>query len=141
LKSATIEKLELCVKPCAIDISDGISILNWLFAGGPEPAPPRPAPKPCGRDPDPAGSAKDLGCLSYRLLGGSRGELPAGASPQLLRPDPQPLEAVVEGPHGNSELAGHGLEVPLPVGMELDQVLRLQIEQKLVQGSAAQNSG
>jgi ELWxxDGT repeat protein len=48
-----------------IDISDGISLLNWLFIGGPAPAAPGPTGMPCGLDPDPAGSAGDLGCEAY----------------------------------------------------------------------------
>lgn len=48
-----------------IDISDGISLLNWLFVGGPEPAAPGPTDRPCGVDPDAAGSPGDLGCGEY----------------------------------------------------------------------------
>ena len=48
-----------------VDISDGIAVLNWLFAGGPAPAPPGPGPALCGIDPDPAGSDRDLGCEDY----------------------------------------------------------------------------
>jgi hypothetical protein len=48
-----------------IDISDGIFLLSWLFTGGPEPAAPGPTDTPCGVDPDPAGSAGDLGCDVY----------------------------------------------------------------------------
>ena len=48
-----------------IDISDGIYLLSWLFTGGPEPAGPGPTDRPCGFDPDPEGSAGDLGCESY----------------------------------------------------------------------------
>lgn len=48
-----------------IDISDGIYLLNWLFTGGPAPADPGPAGSLCGVDPDPAGSARDLGCEAY----------------------------------------------------------------------------
>jgi hypothetical protein len=49
----------------AIDITDGIYLLRWLFAGGPEPPAPGPAGRPCGRDPDGAGSRGDLGCAEY----------------------------------------------------------------------------
>jgi ELWxxDGT repeat protein len=49
----------------AVDISDGIFLLNWLFTDGPEPGAPGPTGKPCGFDPDPAGSAGDLGCDAY----------------------------------------------------------------------------
>lgn len=48
-----------------IDISDGVYILSWLFTGGPQPAPPGPTTSPCGFDPDPPGSAGDLGCETY----------------------------------------------------------------------------
>ena len=48
-----------------VDISDGISILERLFTGGPEPAAPGPTKSPCGIDPDPPGSPGDLGCESY----------------------------------------------------------------------------
>jgi hypothetical protein len=47
------------------DISDGIVILQFLFLGGEPPAPPGPPTSPCGIDPDPAGSAADLGCEAY----------------------------------------------------------------------------
>jgi hypothetical protein len=49
----------------AIDISDGVAILNWLFGSGEDPAAPGPATAPCGPDPDPSGSAGDLGCEAY----------------------------------------------------------------------------
>ena len=49
----------------AVVITDGISLLNWLFLGGPEPAPPGPTTAPCGLDPDTAGSPGDIGCESY----------------------------------------------------------------------------
>lgn len=49
----------------SVDISDGIGILNYLFLGAHEPAPPGPAPSPCGVDTDAPGSASDLGCVSY----------------------------------------------------------------------------
>ncbi len=53
----------------AIDISDGVVLLNWLFGSGAEPAAPGPAPGECGVDSDPAGSAGDLGCESYAPCG------------------------------------------------------------------------
>jgi len=49
----------------AIDISDGIYILLYLFVGGRAPAAPGPTTVPCGTDPDPPGSAGDLGCAAY----------------------------------------------------------------------------
>jgi hypothetical protein len=54
----------------AVDISDGIFVLNFLFInflfiGGPPPSPPGPATNPCGVDPDPPGSAGDIGCEIY----------------------------------------------------------------------------
>jgi hypothetical protein len=49
----------------AIDITDGIYALSWLFTGGPEPAAPGPTGTACGFDPDPAGSWGDLGCEVY----------------------------------------------------------------------------
>jgi hypothetical protein len=49
----------------AVDISDGVYLLSWLFTGGPVPATPGPTETPCGFDPDPAGSAGDLGCGVY----------------------------------------------------------------------------
>jgi hypothetical protein len=48
-----------------IDITDGIQLLGWLFQDGPEPAAPGPPGGPCGLDPDPPGSAGDLGCADY----------------------------------------------------------------------------
>jgi hypothetical protein len=45
-----------------IDITDGVVVLLFLFLGGDPPAPPGPTSSPCGPDPDPAGSAADLGC-------------------------------------------------------------------------------
>ena len=50
-----------------VDISDGIAILSFLFTGGPPPAAPGPAEAQCGVDPDPPGSAEDLGCEAYTL--------------------------------------------------------------------------
>ena len=47
------------------DISDAVYLLAWLFTGGPEPVAPGPTSAPCGVDPDPAGSAGDLGCDVY----------------------------------------------------------------------------
>ncbi|MFP6632203.1 MAG: metallophosphoesterase [Planctomycetota bacterium] len=49
----------------AVDISDGIHVLNFLFRGGPEPSPPGSPTLDCGFDPDPLGSAGDLGCETY----------------------------------------------------------------------------
>ncbi|MBI4607330.1 MAG: VCBS repeat-containing protein, partial [Planctomycetes bacterium] len=49
----------------AVDISDPIALLNYLFASGPAPREPGPTPEPCGLDPDPDGSALDLGCAEY----------------------------------------------------------------------------
>jgi hypothetical protein len=49
----------------SINITDGIYVLNFLFLGGPPPAAPGPMGSPCGTDPDPEGSAGDLGCNSY----------------------------------------------------------------------------
>jgi hypothetical protein len=46
----------------AVDLSDAIYLLDHLFRGGPLPAPPGGV---CGPDPDPPGSAGDLGCRSY----------------------------------------------------------------------------
>ena len=48
-----------------VSISDGITILEYLFSGGPAPPDPGPPPAPCGPDPDVIGSARDLGCESY----------------------------------------------------------------------------
>ena len=48
----------------ALNITDGIFLLNYLFLGGPAPADPGPPEAPCG--PDPAGSPGDLGCETYR---------------------------------------------------------------------------
>ncbi|MGQ9591499.1 MAG: hypothetical protein ACUVYA_14545 [Planctomycetota bacterium] len=47
----------------SINITDGIFVLNYLFLGGPAPAPPGPPEEPCG--PDPQGSPTNLGCASY----------------------------------------------------------------------------
>jgi hypothetical protein len=49
----------------AIDISDGIFLLEWLFLGGREPATPGPSTSPCGLDPDPLDSARNLACQQY----------------------------------------------------------------------------
>ena len=49
----------------AVDISDGIHVLNFLFRGGPPPSPPGSPTLDCGFDPDPLGSAGDLGCETY----------------------------------------------------------------------------
>lgn len=49
-----------------IDITDAIVLLDYLFLGGPAPADPGPPGTECGPDPDPAGSAGDLGCEDYR---------------------------------------------------------------------------
>jgi len=48
----------------AIDISGAIGIFGFLFLGGAAPAPPGPPSVPCGLEPDPPGSAGDLGCGS-----------------------------------------------------------------------------
>ena len=60
----------------SIVITDAIVILNFLFRGGPPPAAPGPRKlahggknQPCGPDPDPPGSAGDLGCESYDRCG------------------------------------------------------------------------
>jgi regulation of enolase protein 1 (concanavalin A-like superfamily) len=54
----------------AVDISDGIAILQYLFSDGPPPVAPGPPEDPCGLDPDPIGSAADLGCdSSYQPCG------------------------------------------------------------------------
>jgi len=44
-----------------INLTDGILVLNFLFLGGPPPAP----PLDCGVDTDPIDSPRDLGCESY----------------------------------------------------------------------------
>ena len=49
-----------------INLTDPVALLTHLFAGGPPPAPPgRTGIGPCGIDPDPPGSAGDLGCEEY----------------------------------------------------------------------------
>jgi hypothetical protein len=53
----------------SIDLSDAIGLMNFLFLAGVPPAQPGPATLPCGPDPDPPGSPKDLGCESYRACG------------------------------------------------------------------------
>jgi hypothetical protein len=48
-----------------LDITDGVVVLLYLFLGGEPPAPPGPTASPCGPDPDPEGSAADIGCVEY----------------------------------------------------------------------------
>jgi hypothetical protein len=49
-----------------VEISDAIQLLGYLFLGSARaPAEPGPPPAPCGVDPDPIGSDRDLGCESY----------------------------------------------------------------------------
>jgi hypothetical protein len=48
-----------------LNLTDGIFLLQYLFLGGPEPPPPGVESSPCGPDPDPAGTAKALGCDAY----------------------------------------------------------------------------
>jgi hypothetical protein len=49
----------------SIDLSDGIQLFSYLYLGGPPPANPGAPGAPCGPDPDPPGSAEDLGCWVY----------------------------------------------------------------------------
>lgn len=49
-----------------VDLSDAIFILLYLFGGKTPPAAPGPTKSSCGLDPDPQGSAADLGCVAYR---------------------------------------------------------------------------
>jgi hypothetical protein len=49
----------------SVEITDGIVILEYLFLGASGPAPPGPNNLPCGEDPDPRGSDRDLGCREY----------------------------------------------------------------------------
>jgi subtilisin family serine protease len=49
----------------AVNISDGISILEFLFSDGAPISSPGPPGFPCGFDPDPQGSPHDLGCAVY----------------------------------------------------------------------------
>jgi len=46
-------------------LTDAVSLLDFLFRGGPGPATPGPTTEPCGIDPDPPGSAADIGCEVY----------------------------------------------------------------------------
>jgi hypothetical protein len=48
-----------------VNITDGVGILEFLFSGGNPISSPGPPGFPCGLDPDPPGSALDLGCNSY----------------------------------------------------------------------------
>jgi hypothetical protein len=48
-----------------VDLTDGVRILQFLFQGGLPPHAPGPPPDRCGIDPDPPGSAGDLGCARY----------------------------------------------------------------------------
>jgi hypothetical protein len=52
-----------------IDVSDAVRILIYLYAGAPPPPAPGPAEEPCGTDPDPLGSAGDIGCGVYEACG------------------------------------------------------------------------
>jgi hypothetical protein len=49
----------------AIDITDVVVLLGYLFLGDATPAPPGPTSSRCGPDPDAPGSPGDLGCESY----------------------------------------------------------------------------
>jgi len=49
----------------AVDCSDSVFTLGYLYLGTRLPPEPGPAPRPCGVDPDPLGSAADLGCQQY----------------------------------------------------------------------------
>jgi hypothetical protein len=46
-----------------INITDGIYVLNYLFLGGPAPAPPSEPSTKCGVDP--VSSPSNLGCASF----------------------------------------------------------------------------
>jgi hypothetical protein len=46
-------------------IADAIMLLDFLFRGGQPPGAPGPFAGSCGTDPDPPGSAGDLGCEAY----------------------------------------------------------------------------
>ncbi len=48
-----------------IALDDPVGLLQYLFADGDAPAHPGPPHLPCGADPDPEGSAADLGCEAY----------------------------------------------------------------------------
>ena len=49
----------------SVQIGDSIVLFRFLFLDGPPPSDPGPVTSPCGPDPDPAGSAGDLGCEAY----------------------------------------------------------------------------
>jgi hypothetical protein len=49
----------------SLNVTDGIVMLNYLFLGRAPLVAPGPPPSPCGFDPDPLGSAGDLGCERY----------------------------------------------------------------------------
>lgn len=48
-----------------MNITDEIYLLRFLFLGGPPPSSPGPTTARCGFDPEPRGSAGDLGCQVY----------------------------------------------------------------------------
>ena len=50
----------------SIAITDAIFLLQFLFLGGASPPEPGPPGNDCGFDPDPPGSARDIGCASYQ---------------------------------------------------------------------------
>ena len=54
----------------AVNVSDAITLLAYLFAGGEPPALPGPPGVPCGPDPQHPGSL-DLGCDEYSACGAS----------------------------------------------------------------------
>lgn len=60
-----------CLEAADIDndgeivITDGVFLLNFLFLGGAEPAAPSRTSGGCDTDPDPPGSAGDLGCDAF----------------------------------------------------------------------------
>jgi hypothetical protein len=54
----------------AVNIADPVGILTYLFLGGVTIPHPGPIGSDCGEDPDPPGSARDLGCAAYAPCSG-----------------------------------------------------------------------
>jgi hypothetical protein len=50
----------------AVNVSDPLSLLGYLFLGRPQPTFPGPPALPCAPEPDPRDALFGLGCAAYR---------------------------------------------------------------------------